>query len=240
MNKTQGILVASDHHQEWLLKWWWERYSKHNTYPVAFVDFGMSQEMRDWCKEKGELIPFPHPIKVKSNFKIIKMIEAIHTNKVSSPNTTKMLLNRNSWFKKPLAFTLTPFEKTIWIDLDCEILGSLAPLFAFESLALAKNVHKIFSYNSGVVVYDKNSPIIIKWARDAEKASEHFVGDENFLTYLILSENIKINELPPQYNWTVDRGLNIDVLIFHWLSPKGKQIIKDFGGLSFLLESKLA
>ncbi|MBM3193072.1 MAG: hypothetical protein FJZ59_02420 [Chlamydiae bacterium] len=238
MKTTHGILVATDNEQEWILKWWWENYIRYNSYPVAFVDFGMSPEMVLWCKEKGALIPFTHSIEVRSNFKIRKMIEAIHTNKISSPETKKMLSNRNAWFKKPQAFTLTPFEKTIWIDLDCEILGSLDPLFAYNGLALAKNVHKIFSYNSGVVVYEKNCSLIQKWAMGAEKASEHFVGDENYLTFLILSENRKVNEMPPEYNWTVDRGLNLDVLIFHWLSPQGKKIIKNFGGLSYLLGQK--
>jgi hypothetical protein len=223
MSKSHGILVASDKNQEWLLKWWWERYTRHNNYPVAFVDFGMTPEMADWCKEKGDLIPFSYSIHPSSNKKIVAETERIYGNEVVSV--------RNCWFKKPLAFTLTPFDKTVWLDLDCEVLGSLAPLFTYKNLALAKEIKNPLLYNSGVIVFEKNSPLIKKWAKESEKASERYIGDEELLSFLIHSKNIKVDELPPEYNWRMCKGLNINAQIIHWVGKWGKEIIKNFGGL---------
>ena len=52
-----GIIVGADLTQEWLLPWWWEKYRKNNSYPLAFIDLGMSFEMKDWCRARGEHIP---------------------------------------------------------------------------------------------------------------------------------------------------------------------------------------
>jgi hypothetical protein len=54
---ASGIIVGSDQTQEWLLPWWWKNYARHNTYPVVFVDFGMSLEKKAWCREHGTLVP---------------------------------------------------------------------------------------------------------------------------------------------------------------------------------------
>ncbi len=223
MDKSHGILVASDKNQEWLLKWWWKRYIRHNNHPVAFVDFGMTHEMAEWCKEKGSLIPFSYSIKVSSHKKILNETQSIYGKEIIN--------TRNFWFKKPLAFTLTPFEKTIWLDLDCEVLGSLAPLFAYKNIALAKEITNLSLYNSGVIVYKKNSSLIKKWAKESEKASEHFIGDQELLSFLIHTKKIKVDELPPEYNWRMCKGININAQIIHWVGIWGKEIIKKFGGL---------
>ena len=55
---SRGILVGSDKKSEWLLPIWWKHYSFHFTHPVAFVDFGLSENGKKFCKERGELIPF--------------------------------------------------------------------------------------------------------------------------------------------------------------------------------------
>ena len=57
--QMDGIVVGADLTQEWLLPWWWSHYSRFNSLPVAFIDFGMSDEMKKWCQERGELIPLP-------------------------------------------------------------------------------------------------------------------------------------------------------------------------------------
>ncbi len=58
---TKGILIGCDQNQEWMLEWWWAHYSRHNCYPVAFVDFGMSQEAKKWCQSKGHWISLDAP-----------------------------------------------------------------------------------------------------------------------------------------------------------------------------------
>ena len=50
LKEGDGVIVGSDYSQEWLLPWWWENYTKHNRYPVTFVDFGLSQEPIELCR----------------------------------------------------------------------------------------------------------------------------------------------------------------------------------------------
>lgn len=60
MSKTdepiQGVITGCNQNHEWLLKGWWHHFSKHNTLPVAFVDFGMSASAKAWCEKKGQVI----------------------------------------------------------------------------------------------------------------------------------------------------------------------------------------
>ena len=61
LKEEDGILIGSDEHLEWAIPWWWENYSRFNSFPVAFADFGMSEAMRAWCRERGELIDLTFP-----------------------------------------------------------------------------------------------------------------------------------------------------------------------------------
>ena len=188
----RGILVAADQNQEWLLPWWWENYIKHNSYPVTFVDFGMSQEACNWCNTKGTLIKFPFSLAVETTESLLAegkrmLIKDVHQS-------------RQAWFKKPLAFTLTPFEQTLWLDSDCEVLGSLAPLFNYCGLSLAREGENSNEYNSGVVLYQKNCPIIQEWAEASKISHPHHVGDQTVLTDLIHTKNLPIFILPRPYH----------------------------------------
>ena len=62
----------------------------------------------------------------------------------------------------------TPFECTVWMDLDCEVTGSLIPLFqkvhTHSGIAVARERRFTLEeagYNSGVIVYRKDSPVLI-------------------------------------------------------------------------------
>lgn len=58
----KGVLVGCDQTQEKLLHWWWKHYVQHNTYPVMFIDFGMSDAMRAWCEERGSCMTISQAI----------------------------------------------------------------------------------------------------------------------------------------------------------------------------------
>ena len=58
---SSGILVATDKQIEWMLPWWWHHYSKHNRYPVVFVDLGMTETAKAWCRQRGKLISLECP-----------------------------------------------------------------------------------------------------------------------------------------------------------------------------------
>lgn len=193
----QGVLVGCDQEQEWLLKWWWNNFRKHNRYRVAFVDFGMSEEAKAWCKSKGDLI--------KLDIKL-----PVH-------------------LVKPLAFLQSPFRNTVWIDLDCEITGSIAPIFqkihAYSGVALVSEPGDV-GYNSGVVAFEKDSVLISRWA---EACLQHHMSSfcqNDLLGFVILHEEIEIAELPSKYNWRFKNGVNHEAVIIHWQGEWGKEVLR--------------
>ncbi len=231
LKKGCGIIVAADQTQEWILPWWWQNYARHNSYPVSFVDFGLTEKMKQWCREKGEFIPLPVPdVFVKERDEIDpRLIEDWENN-----SGTHFWEGRNSWFKKPLVCLLSPYEKTVYSDLDCEIRGSLAPLFEFlphpSGLAMAKknyldgNAHPI-QYSAGLILFQRNLPLFEEWANAAFEKNGLFRDDQELLVHLIAEKNLLIAQLPPLYNWGRCQGDQPEALITHWHGKIGKQVI---------------
>lgn len=225
----EGLLVGADITQEWLLPWWWSRYSKHNTHPVAFVDFGMSFEKKRWCQERGALIP----LRLFADF--IRPQEEIAPEIIADWENLfgkRFWPSRSAWFKKPFALLQTPFAKTLWIDLDCEIRGPIAPLFSYRSLAMLKEPPfpayplPYPTYNSGVISYPKNCPWIEEWAQSCIELNDRLAGDQEVFSYLIAQRGWKPLELPATYNWsrlTEDAGR---ATIYHWHGAYGKYAIR--------------
>lgn len=232
----EGILVASDRNQEWLLPWWWDHYSKHNSYPVAFVDFGMSSNARQWCQTKGICVPLSAPPLQEVSSERKKQWETWAGSGIWSL--------RGAWFKKPFAFLQTPFPLTCWLDLDCEIRGSLAPLFHTLSLgadlALVKErgidqenrrvLDLLFPdesiYNSGVVAFRKEAPILRHWVNIAAEENHLFMGDQDVLSRAIYLHRPLLIELPSKYNWKSTWEENPDAVIIHYLASAKLEILK--------------
>ncbi len=227
---TCGIIVGSDQTQEWLLPWWWEHYTRHNSYPVAFVDFGLSFEAKAWCRKRGELIA-------------LRVVDFALEQTEIEPSLAKEWENqfgksfwpsRGAWFKKPLACVKASFERSIWIDLDCEIRGSIAPLFELaehpSGIALAKDsfeepiAHQI--YNSGVIVFRQKLPLIEEWASQSLEQTHAFRGDQELLSHLIAQKKLAIAELPALYNWSRCQGDAPNAIVYHWHGEFGRSVIK--------------
>ena len=228
----EGIIVGCDHKQEWLLPWWWRHYSAYNNYPVVFMDFGLSKEANLWCLERGECVTVP-------SFEIAKEESISDQNKKiwETRFGTSIWFCRSVWFKKPLALLLSPFDIGIWIDLDCQVNGSLEPLFnslLFGSeLALARNDFSSYSsteqinYNSGVIVFKQQAPILHKWAEEALNNNVEYPGDQQALCKAISIHKPDLVELPISYNWQIALGPNSTALIYHYSDGPGKiEILK--------------
>lgn len=221
----KGIVVATDQTQEWLLPWWWENYRKHNDYPVAFVNFGMSFEKKAWCKERGELIPlFVADIFVKEKEEIDPSICADWEKEFG----TKFWPCRNAWFKKPLACLQSPFKHSIWIDLDCEIRASLAGLFErIRTVSLVKERSGPPAiYNSGVILFNHGHPLIEEWADQSFEKNQSFAGDQDILSHIIAEKKYPVDELPACYNWSRYHEDHPDVVIHHWHGEFGRSVIR--------------
>ena len=236
-NKTlleKGVLVGADRTIEWLLPWWWQKYILCNTLPVAFVDFGLTDAVKKFCEERGILIPLdslPPEVFACSNPEWAKSY---------GPSYEKA---RQGLFKKPLALMKSPFEITLWTDLDCEILKSLDSLFSLAKessyLSLAREVSDgnfpYPIYNGGVILYRKGNPILQEFAEKAVSDAKHFWGDDRLLSFLIDRASFSIDPLPSHYNWRISQGVPAGAAIIHWVGEWGKNYIKTYGGISSLL-----
>ena len=237
----EGILIGADQQAEHLLPWWWSYYSRYNQRPVALVDFGMSQQGKDWCQNRAQVITMPEIQFVKAPEEIDPHLAKTWKKRYGGP----LWQSRQAWFKKPLACLLTPFDRTLWLDLDCEVCGSLDPLFmewddsidlsiVREDLRLAKQA---ILFNSGVMLFRKGSPFLQAWHELCQKQNNVMMGDQDVLTSLLLEGAVAFKELSPLYNWPMCGGVTPGILIAHWVSGWGKEYIQRFGGLHTLLES---
>jgi hypothetical protein len=235
----KGILIGSDSKTEWLLPWWWKYYSLYNDFPVAFADFGMSSKMRSWCKKRGEVIDLKCPKEFTSQKKSLPKNVAHAWQSIYKGDVWQA---REAWFKKPLACLQTPFDMTVWMDTDCEVCGSLKPLFEeWEEgieLALVRDERSVeeHNYSSGVMLFQKNVPIIQAWAELCLTSNQKYMGDQNALTDLLLTKKFSFKELSPIYNWIMFQGYNVSVVVAHWGAGWGKEHIQRFGGLHDLLQ----
>lgn len=232
LKEEDGIIVGCNQTQEWLLSWWWEHFQRHNRYPVSFVDFGLSEEKRKWCREKGELIALPIPdVFVKDREEVTPSL----VKKWEMRFKEDFWAFRKTWFKKPFACLQSPYRRAIWIDLDCEIRGSLQPIFDAQEhpskIAIAKDGaqhHYPFPmYNSGVIAFQRGAPFIQEWANRAFTENGSFPGDQDLLSHTIFDLRLPICELPPIYNWSIKNGSCPEAVIFHWLGAYAKLALQN-------------
>lgn len=154
---------------------------------------------------------------------------------------------RKKWFLKPLAMMITPFTKTLWLDLDCEVRINLDSLFHFLNnqvkLALVQKPPLVFKtiqekeffcnenkpvYNSGVIVYHKSSDIIKMFAKRAKTDSHLFFGDEDLLSDILNKTSLHFTCLEEKYN-SVRPNIRSyqSALIAHWGGAEGKLHIRE-------------
>lgn len=228
---TTGIIAGCSKEQEWLLPWWWEHLRAHDDHPVTFVNFGnMTDTALLWCKERGEVVT----LNISDSF--------IAPKELVNPYLATQWIGmhpqawqiRLCWHKKPFALLQTPYERTLWLDLDCQVNGSLQPIFDYcqneVGISMAKeaecsrelNWQRGFLlpgepvYNSGVIPYRYGAPIIATWAQCSLKQSHLFYGDQQLLTRILFVHNMQFPILPNTYNWLLDMGENTNAVILHY------------------------
>ncbi len=236
LQEGDGIIVGVDCNLEWALPWWWLYYSSHNTYPVTFVDFGMTGRAKQWCSERGEL----RALAISNDFVLpMDKIAPDLALRWKKEITGHWWECRTGWFKKPLALLHTPYQRTIWIDIDCEVRGELSPIFTFchnpAGLAVtpvSESAHEDLLkiqlrhpdeviYSSGLVVYERHSPIIEEWAERALTQNAEFFGDQDLLSRILYERKTPFSPLPEMYHHIAldDR---LDTLVKHWGGGRGK------------------
>ncbi len=239
---SQGVLVGCDRNQEWLLPWWWEHYSRHNAYPVAFMDFGMSEEGKTWCRHRGQYLRLkPTKARILGKNQLPPATQSSWENHYGR----KIWSRRRIWFKKPFALLQSPFEKTIWLDLDCQVRKSLEPLFiclvlgadialkrdSEEIQRLHRSKHFILpeetNYDCGLIAYCSQAPILSQWVEEIVQRNQNYVFDQQALSRALMKYPHSLFELPESSNWSAANGPNSNALVYHFHGGSLKQMLKE-------------
>jgi len=229
--EPEGVIVGCSKTQETLLPWWWMNFRLHNNLPVTFINFGdLSNPAINWCKRRGNVITL--------NFKdcFVAKREDIDPSLATQWEQTNsyVWIHRPAWFRKPFALLKSPYRNTLWIDLDCQVRGSLKDLFSDyleeAEIAMAPEPEKEqqlnrerghtspneIMYNAGVIAFNHGCPLILEWAKRALDQNHLFIGDQQLLVRILHDQNWKIEPLPLWYNWPVSHGFNPEATILHW------------------------
>ncbi|MEI6241808.1 MAG: hypothetical protein WCP39_00185 [Chlamydiota bacterium] len=240
-NEEKGVLVGTDKNQEWLLPWWYFHYSATNTFPITFGNFGMSKKALAWCEKRGSVLEAP-----SSDFVTKKEIISSDLRKKWDQNraATPFWKSRPAWFLKPLLMQQSPYQQTLYLDLDCQVYQNLNPIFDFSNnpggfsiaqdpivcFPQSKNFvfpPNITRYNSGVIVYQKNSPLIEKWASYCLEKNHLFPGDQDVLEYILSTEDFHhFSELPILYNWSTYFTQTLTHIFQHFPFPSLSDLIQ--------------
>lgn len=235
---SKGVIIGCDIHQQWMLPWWWRHYSAHNSYPIVFVDFGMSEEALSWCKEKGECVSLSSSLcSISLEDEISPVIKSFWEERYG----TGFWIRRNAWFKKPFSLLHSQFSTGIWIDVDCQINANLEGLFqcigSGAEIAVSRDRLQSISclmpeeihYNSGVIVFRKEAPILHHWVQTSIETEHLLPGDQETLSRAISLFKPNLIELPPIYNWYRTYEQNDKAVINHFCGGLGKiEILRSF------------
>lgn len=138
------------------------------------------------------------------------------------------------WFNKPLAILHAPFDHVIWFDLDCEIRGSIEPIFEYSEEGFAVTTDKVEKKRpplaSGVVGVKKPNKILDNWVDYTNKNYKKYRGDQEILEKVTTPNEVIV--MPRIYQWLrVDGDTNKDTVVMHWTGNAGNNYIRKQLGL---------
>jgi hypothetical protein len=224
----EGIITGCDENGEWLLPWWYQHIRAHASLPITFIDYGMSPRSLEWCEKRGKTKQLSLPSQIFE--------KRIVTPKRFAHRTNQTLVQeiRIAWFKKPFAMLLSPYKRTLWLDIDCEIKGNISPIFALaenpSGVAIAYSSEETNQMkrkegmltndekgvNSGVIAYLHGAELIERWALATISYEGDFLGDQDILARVIHAEKKPVGTLSEIYNWRKRTDPHNEAVIFHW------------------------
>lgn len=226
-----GVMVGADQQYAWLLPWWWKHYSAHNTYPVTFVNFGVSDEVLAWCRARGDVLNVAE--KVCFEFSR-ERVDVDLAKDWEMRYGTEVWDIRKCFLYKPVAFQHSSYDTTLWLDVDCEVCGQLQPFFELfkqeAQMALSAFPDRPGSYSSGAVVFDSHSPLVHHWVDSCIAHQEHIFQEDSVLSWLINTRNYPIQILPESYHLIGLACFHTSGLVRHWSGIVGKLLIETHGG----------
>lgn len=235
----RGVITGANVDQEWMLPKWFNSYTKVSDEPILFIDFGMSTSAKTWCEKRGTLINLPSQ-------------EVAIDSALGSSIPTHILAKRHVWFQKPLALIASPFEQSIWVDLDCLFLAPLDPIFELlkqpntlcmrQELAVRATSEQELgivpknapSYNTGVLAYTKDHPLLKSLITNLRHASCHHLGDQDALSTAIYESQTRVTELEEGVHAIYPEPACQKTLIYHFASDEGKAALLEGRHFSYL------
>lgn len=210
--ESAGVLLLADSKLEWMLPWWMHNFERSNSeLSVAIVDVGLSSEAVRWLTSKDrELIRLPE-------------------------NLPEL---RSAWFYKPFAILNSPFEATVFSDLDCEIRGDISQmnLWSSDGLVIGNDLFPVgesrklfrekFYYNTGLIGVRKDNPIISSWCEETVNLHSTLRSDQEVLNLVLYEKEARIVELPAHYHQLRLEGDHKDAVVMHWTGDHGKNYIR--------------
>lgn len=243
-----GVIVGCSQNHEWMLPWWWMNYCMQNEFPVTFVNFGnMSAAAQQWCRRKGNLVTIDVEIE---KFVVPKEKVPPEQANIWKGQELDTWTARLQWFKKPFACLQSPYRRTIWIDVDCQVRKNIKPIFDYcenslqislaEEPPLVQKFHEQkgliqfgeVEYNTGVIAFKHGNSTIQEWAKMCIKHNNTLRGDQEVLSRLVFLNDLKIHPLDPKHNWRGEFDISSDTLIIHWLGASKHHIKEEMQTLS--------
>ena len=220
----EGVVVAANAHEQWLLPEWLRRYRKHNDRPVCVVDMGMTTDARAWADEHADEVR-----------EIVTEPGRFETKRAAVLQPAKAM--GRDWFYKPSAILWSPFERFVWSDLDVEVRGSLDPVFECiakgeiagqaESLIFRVRCTTGTMMNAGLMGIVRGDPLIEQWARYCYTRHDEFYGDQDALNYVMAEVRRRPVFFQPGVCGLRAEGPDPDALCFHWTGGEGKAHLWD-------------
>ena len=221
-----GVLTGCDESYEWMLKWFWKHYSKTNTLPITFLDFGISKSARIWCEKRMHVIP----CRVSGTLEKDTLSFPL-PNQWPKERRELRLRQRKFWFTKICSLLKTPYSRSLWIDIDCKFLEKINDIFdlsdnphgialsidptallAWKEYGLLKPNAK--GYLAGFILFKRNSSLIEKWVLGCQRKYSLEYSEQSLINSIIEEEGLDIPLVPKKYHW-----LNLDVI------PEGVKIV---------------
>lgn len=235
----EGIIIGCSQNQEWMLPWWWVNYSLHNIFPITILDFGdMSPQAIAWCKDRGNYVKLQVPDFLAKKQDVDPNLAAKWEDK-----RRQIWTLRPFWFNRILYFLETPYKKTIWIDLDCQVLKALNSIFESfleeNTFAIAPEAKEEMEknrkagilapnatmYNAGVTAFTHGSEIIYEWVRRCVTENHLYMSTQPILADILQSNKFPFAQLPITYNWAMAQGYNPEAQILHYWGAYQGQIL---------------
>jgi hypothetical protein len=242
LREDYGLLVSASEETEWILPWWWLNYRIYNSYPVTFVDLGMTAAAIKWCENKGEVIKAIIPQdfmadQLKITSRNIKLWEEIGKSRVWQ--------QRKEWFKRPFILLQTPYKRTLWADINSQIRSYIDEFFDScntpAGISLVRETEEAQQqnlacglippgevlYKTNIIAYDRNSQVIRLWIEKCINENMHFFNDQYVLSHILSNKECRFIELPDIYNWRVAMEVNPNAIINHCTESWGYGRIKE-------------